>query len=40
VPGMEQADFQKAAESAKENCVVSRALAGVDEVTLEATLDA
>jgi len=40
VPGMEDADFQKAAETAKETCVISRALAGVDEITLEATLDA
>ena len=39
VPGLEDADFQKAAEGAKEGCVVSRALAGVDEITLEATLD-
>ena len=39
VPGLEDADFQKAAEGAKEGCVVSRALAGVDEITLEASLD-
>jgi osmotically inducible protein OsmC len=39
VPGLEEADFQKAAETAKETCVISRALAGVDEITLEATLD-
>jgi osmotically inducible protein OsmC len=39
VPGLDEADFQKAAEAAKESCVVSRALAGVDEVTVDATLD-
>ncbi len=39
VPGLDDAGFQKAAEAAKEGCVVSRALAGVDEITLEATLE-
>ena len=39
VPGIDQDAFQKAAELAKESCVVSRALAGVDEIALEATLE-
>ena len=39
VPGIDGGAFQEAAEKAKETCVVSRALAGVDEMTVEATLD-
>ena len=39
VPGIDQAAFQKAAETAKESCVISRALAGVPEIVLEATLE-
>ena len=39
VPGIDQEAFQKAATTAKETCVVSRALAGVEEITLEATLE-
>jgi lipoyl-dependent peroxiredoxin len=39
VPGIDQDAFQKAAEQAKENCLVSRALAGVKEMPLEATLE-
>ena len=38
VPGMSDGDFRAAAEDAKENCPVSKALAGVPSVTLEATL--
>ncbi len=38
VPGMDAAAFQAAAEGAKENCPVSKALAGVPEVTLDAKL--
>ena len=38
VPGIDAAAFQAAAEGAKANCIVSRALAGVGEITLEATL--
>ena len=38
VPGIDEADFAKAAEGAKENCPVSKALAGVPEITLEASL--
>ena len=39
VPGIDQEALQKAAEASKENCIVSRALAGVPEITLEATLE-
>jgi osmotically inducible protein OsmC len=38
VPGINEAAFAEAAETAKQNCPVSRALAGVPEVTLHATL--
>lgn len=38
VPGIDQAGFEEAANGAKAKCPVSRALAGVPEVTLEATL--
>jgi lipoyl-dependent peroxiredoxin len=39
VPGIDQAAFEKAAEQAKESCLVSRALAGIKEMPLEATLE-
>jgi lipoyl-dependent peroxiredoxin len=38
VPGMDDDQFQRAAEEAKENCPVSKALASVPEITLEARL--
>jgi osmotically inducible protein OsmC len=38
VPGIDQAAFAKAAESAKENCPVSKALQGNVAITLEASL--
>ena len=38
VPGLDAAAFKKAAGEAKENCPVSKALAGVPEITLEAEL--
>jgi len=38
VPGIDDATFQAAAQDAKVGCPVSRALAGVPEVTLDATL--
>ncbi|HVT70000.1 MAG TPA: OsmC family peroxiredoxin [Trebonia sp.] len=38
VPGIDQDAFAKAAEAAKAGCPVSRALAGVPEITLQATL--
>lgn len=37
VPGLDAADFARIAEDAKQNCPISKALAGV-EITLEATL--
>ena len=38
VPGIDEATFKDAAEDAKKNCPVSKALAGVPEITLEASL--
>ena len=38
VPGIDEATFAKEAESAKANCPVSKALAGVPDITLEASL--
>jgi osmotically inducible protein OsmC len=38
VPGIDEATFVAAAEEAKKGCPVSRALAGVPDVTLEASL--
>ena len=38
VPGLDEAAFQAAAQDAKQNCPVSKALAGVGEMTLEASL--
>ena len=39
VPGMDEAAFREAAEAAKENCPVSKALAAVPEITLAVTLE-
>ncbi len=39
VPGIDADGFRSAAESAKENCPVSKALASVPEITLDAQLD-
>ncbi|HEX4575212.1 MAG TPA: OsmC family protein [Gemmatimonadales bacterium] len=39
VPGLDQGGFQKAAEEAKRGCPVSRALTGIPQVTLTATLE-
>jgi lipoyl-dependent peroxiredoxin len=39
VPGLDAEAFQKAAEAAKDGCVVSRALGGVDEITLDTALE-
>jgi len=39
VPGIDESKFIAAAEGAKAGCIVSRALAGVPEITLEATLE-
>ncbi|HET8895111.1 MAG TPA: OsmC family peroxiredoxin [Gaiellaceae bacterium] len=38
VPGMDEDAFRAAAKAAKENCPVSKALAGVPEITLDARL--
>jgi len=38
VPGVDQAAFEEAAEGAKANCPVSKALTGVPEITLDAKL--
>jgi osmotically inducible protein OsmC len=38
VPGIDEETFKAAAQAAKEGCPVSRALAGVGEITLEASL--
>ena len=40
VPGIDEAGFQAQAEQAKAGCPVSRALASVPEITLEARLEA
>ena len=39
VPGIDQAEFEKHAGAAKKHCPLSKALAAVDEITLEATLE-
>jgi osmotically inducible protein OsmC len=39
IPGLDDDTFQKTASTAREQCIVSRALGGVDTVTLEATLE-
>jgi osmotically inducible protein OsmC len=39
VPGMDKDAFQEAAEQAKENCPVSKALASVPEISLSARLE-
>jgi osmotically inducible protein OsmC len=38
VPGLDEDGFRAAAEDAKANCPVSKALGGVPEITLDATL--
>jgi osmotically inducible protein OsmC len=38
VPGIDQQEFDQYAAQAKEGCPVSRALAGVDEMTVDANL--
>lgn len=39
VPGIDEAQFQEIAASAKRDCPLSRALASVPEISLQATLD-
>ena len=38
VPGSDESDFVEKAEAAKEGCPVSKALAGVPEITVDAAL--
>ncbi len=38
VPGLDEATFQEYAQEAKEKCPVSKALAAVEEISLNATL--
>jgi lipoyl-dependent peroxiredoxin len=38
VPGIEAGEFDQAAETAKQNCPVSKALSGIPEVSLDASL--
>jgi osmotically inducible protein OsmC len=38
VPGVEECEFRRYAEQAKEECPVSRALAGIPEIRLTARL--
>jgi osmotically inducible protein OsmC len=39
VPGLDDATFQKTAQETREVCIISRALAGVGNITVEATLE-
>lgn len=39
VPGVNQGEFQQAADEAKRGCPVSRALQGIPQITLTATLE-
>jgi osmotically inducible protein OsmC len=39
VPGLDDATFQEQAKAAKDGCIISRALAGVGNITVEATLE-
>jgi osmotically inducible protein OsmC len=38
VPGIDEAAFLEAAEGARDGCPVSKALAGIPEITVEASL--
>jgi osmotically inducible protein OsmC len=38
VPGMDEDAFRQAADGAKQNCPVSKALSGIPEITLDASL--
>src|SRR5688572_17440082 len=39
VPGIDEDGFRSAAEAAKDGCAVSKALAAVPEITIDATLE-
>jgi osmotically inducible protein OsmC len=40
VPGMDEARFQEIAQAAKRDCPLTKALSGVPDITLDATLQA
>jgi osmotically inducible protein OsmC len=39
VPGLDDETFQKTAQETREICIISRALGGVGEITVDATLE-
>jgi osmotically inducible protein OsmC len=39
IPGLDDATFQKTAQETREVCIISRALGGVGNITVEATLE-
>jgi lipoyl-dependent peroxiredoxin len=39
VPGLDDASFKEQAKTAKDGCIISRALAGVGNITVDATLE-
>ncbi len=39
VPGLDEATFKEAAAATKDACIISRALAGVTDITVDATLE-
>jgi osmotically inducible protein OsmC len=39
IPGLDDETFQEAAKTAKEGCIISRALAGVGDINLDAQLE-
>jgi osmotically inducible protein OsmC len=39
VPGLDDETFQQQAKAAKDGCIISRALAGVGNITVDATLE-
>ena len=39
VPGLDDETFQRVAQETREQCIISRALAGVGNITVEATLE-
>ena len=39
VPGIDAATFEQTAQAAKAECLITKALAGVDQITVEATLE-
>jgi osmotically inducible protein OsmC len=39
VPGLDDATFQETAKATKDACIISRALAGVSNITVDATLE-